>query len=98
MGAGLHVLAQNERQYFSSPGAAIAAVAHPKQAHWLPMFPQQGLKPRDRSRGDAVTRAVFVPRVGRLLYFDHDLLHEGRLVTRGVKYAIRTELMFEPDT
>ncbi|KAH8060594.1 prolyl 4-hydroxylase alpha-subunit [Aureococcus anophagefferens] len=38
-----------------------------------------------------------VPRVGRLLYFDHDLLHEGRLVTRGVKYAIRTELMFEPD-
>ncbi|EGB12004.1 hypothetical protein AURANDRAFT_20543, partial [Aureococcus anophagefferens] len=39
-----------------------------------------------------------VPRVGRLLYFDHDLLHEGRLVTRGVKYAIRTELMFEPDT
>lgn len=60
MGAGLHVLAQNERQYFSSPGAAIAAVAHPKQAHWLPMFPQQGLKPRDRSRGDAVTRAVFV--------------------------------------
>jgi hypothetical protein len=29
------------------------------------------------------------------LVFDHRLLHEGEKVTEGVKYAIRTDLMFE---
>jgi prolyl 4-hydroxylase len=36
-----------------------------------------------------------VPEAGRVLVFDHRLLHEGEKVTEGVKYAIRTDLMFE---
>jgi hypothetical protein len=36
-----------------------------------------------------------VPKAGRVLVFDHRLLHEGEKVTEGVKYAIRTDLMFE---
>jgi hypothetical protein len=29
-----------------------------------------------------------------VLVFQHDLLHQGSLVTSGVKYAMRTDLMF----
>jgi hypothetical protein len=32
--------------------------------------------------------------VGTVLVFQHDLLHQGSLVTSGVKYAMRTDLMF----
>ena len=34
------------------------------------------------------------PRAGRLLAFEHTLLHEGEPVRRGVKYALRTDVMF----
>lgn len=35
------------------------------------------------------------PRRGSALVFDHDLLHEGSLVTRGQKYSVRTDIMFK---
>jgi predicted 2-oxoglutarate/Fe(II)-dependent dioxygenase YbiX len=34
------------------------------------------------------------PQVGRALIFNHHLLHEGAVVTAGVKYALRTDLMY----
>merc|ERR1712137_1489573 len=34
------------------------------------------------------------PRAGLALVFEHRLLHEGARLTRGVKYAIRTDVMF----
>jgi prolyl 4-hydroxylase len=34
------------------------------------------------------------PRAGRALLFQHFILHEGRAVTAGVKYALRTDLMY----
>lgn len=34
------------------------------------------------------------PEVGDILIFDHRLLHEGAEVTRGVKYAVRTDVMY----
>lgn len=35
-----------------------------------------------------------VPRTGRALLFQHRLLHEGATVTRGVKYALRSDVMY----
>jgi predicted 2-oxoglutarate/Fe(II)-dependent dioxygenase YbiX len=35
-----------------------------------------------------------VPRTGTALLFQHPLLHEGCAVTRGVKYALRSDVMY----
>ncbi len=40
-----------------------------------------------------VTHAV-VPTLGSAVVFDHLLLHEGEQVTAGVKYAVRTDLIY----
>lgn len=36
------------------------------------------------------------PRTGSALIFDHDMLHEGSEVTGGVKYSVRTDVMYAP--
>ena len=35
------------------------------------------------------------PTAGMALFFRHAMLHEGVEVTRGLKYVLRTDLMFE---
>jgi hypothetical protein len=35
-----------------------------------------------------------VPKTGRALFFQHFLLHEGCSVTSGVKYALRSDVMY----
>jgi len=35
-----------------------------------------------------------VPRTGRALLFQHHLLHEGCVVTRGTKYVLRSDVMY----
>lgn len=38
-----------------------------------------------------------VPKVGRVLLFEHPLLHEGALVTGDCfKYAMRSDIMYKP--
>jgi predicted 2-oxoglutarate/Fe(II)-dependent dioxygenase YbiX len=45
--------------------------------------------------GDTAFRDLRVwPRQGRLLVFEHGLYHLGRTVTEGVKYVLRTDVMF----
>ena len=39
-----------------------------------------------------------VPKTGRCLLFDHRTLHEGALVSSGVKYAVRNDLMYDLST
>lgn len=39
-------------------------------------------------------KVSFVPEAGDVLIFDHALLHEGAAVTRGVKYCVRTDIMY----
>jgi hypothetical protein len=34
------------------------------------------------------------PKRGSVLIFDHDLVHEGSVVTDGIKYSVRTDIMF----
>jgi prolyl 4-hydroxylase len=34
------------------------------------------------------------PRTGRALVFDHGIEHQGAPVVAGVKYVLRTDLMF----
>jgi predicted 2-oxoglutarate/Fe(II)-dependent dioxygenase YbiX len=36
------------------------------------------------------------PKTGMALLFRHELLHEGRAVTAGVKYVLRSDMMFNP--
>ena len=38
------------------------------------------------------------PRAGMALLFDHHLLHESRTLRAGVKYAVRSDVMFAPLT
>jgi hypothetical protein len=35
-----------------------------------------------------------VPKAGTALLFDHHLLHESRTLRSGVKYAVRSDVMF----
>lgn len=36
------------------------------------------------------------PRAGRVLIFQHQLLHRGSEVTRGQKYCMRSDIMYQP--
>lgn len=36
------------------------------------------------------------PKTGSVLIFDHDLLHEGSKVTSGIKYSVRSDIMYTP--
>lgn len=38
---------------------------------------------------------VIQPKTGMALIFKHDLLHEGREVIKGVKYVLRTDIMYK---
>jgi len=38
------------------------------------------------------------PKIGSVLIFDHDILHEGSKVTGGIKYSVRTDIMFSPQS
>jgi predicted 2-oxoglutarate/Fe(II)-dependent dioxygenase YbiX len=38
---------------------------------------------------------LIAPETGKALLFSHHLLHEGRPVTRGRKYILRTDVMYE---
>lgn len=37
---------------------------------------------------------LVVPRTGDALFFQHHVLHEGREVTRGTKYVLRSDVMY----
>lgn len=39
-------------------------------------------------------RVPVVPKPGMILVFEHDLYHEGSLVKSGVKYTIRTDVLY----
>jgi predicted 2-oxoglutarate/Fe(II)-dependent dioxygenase YbiX len=44
----------------------------------------------------AFAEVGIIPRRGMALLFRHALFHEGRLVARGVKYVLRSDVMFGP--
>merc|ERR1711994_340843 len=35
-----------------------------------------------------------VPKIGRILVFQHEILHEGSMLVKGAKYTMRTEVMY----
>ena len=35
-----------------------------------------------------------VPKIGRVLVFQHDIQHEGSLLVQGTKYSVRTDVMY----
>lgn len=36
-----------------------------------------------------------VPKTGRVLVFQHQILHEGSLLESGIKYSVRTDVMYK---
>ena len=36
-----------------------------------------------------------VPKIGRVLVFQHDILHEGSVLEKGTKYTMRTDVMYK---
>ena len=44
----------------------------------------------------AFTELVVQPEKGMALVFRHELIHEGRTVTSGAKYVLRSDVMFNP--
>ena len=36
-----------------------------------------------------------IPKIGRVLVFQHDILHEGSLLVQGTKYSMRTDIMYK---
>lgn len=42
-------------------------------------------------------RMPVVPKIGAVLVFEHNILHEGSLVTEGKKYTVRTDVLYEVD-
>jgi len=55
--------------------------------------PERGGDTSFLSFGDERPSRV-APATGRALLFDHNLLHEGATLRKGVKYAIRTDVMY----
>lgn len=49
---------------------------------------------RSRKRNNR-TRFQVEPRRGSAVVFDHLVLHEGIEVSEGVKYAVRTDVIFQ---
>lgn len=43
---------------------------------------------------DEEVRVPVVPKTGMILVFEHDLYHEGSLVRSGLKYTIRTDVLY----
>ena len=37
-----------------------------------------------------------IPKIGRVLVFQHDIQHEGSLLVQGTKYTMRTDIMYKP--
>lgn len=50
----------------------------------------------DFEGGQTIFSDVWIkPKQGTLLIFMHDLFHEGREVTKGIKYVLRTDVMYK---
>lgn len=41
---------------------------------------------------------AITPQTGKILLFQHPIIHEGSLVTEGVKYVARTDIMYRRST
>lgn len=54
----------------------------------------EGGETRFMEQSDAIIR----PRTGSVAVFQHKLRHEGCAVTRGIKYALRSDVVYESDT
>ena len=44
--------------------------------------------------GGANEKEAVIPKIGSVLVFEHRLLHEGSILLSGIKYAIRTDVMY----
>lgn len=47
----------------------------------------------DRSLGD--DKPMVIPETGKLLMFDHSIMHSGEELKEGVKYLLRTDLIYK---
>lgn len=80
-------------------GCFERAEGHPQAGDFSFVTVQLYLNDVPRSHGGATTflaagRPNHQPEAGSVLLFSQDLMHEGSLVERGIKYTLRTEAMY----
>jgi hypothetical protein len=109
-GALWEVVGLNERLWFLrySPGDYFAP--HPECCYerengersfiTLMLYLNEGFDGGDTTfididTDDTDTAIGITPRTGNVLVFQHDIYHSGAKVTAGVKYAMRTDVMFQ---
>ena len=99
---GMHLSGANERFrcYRYEPGQRFAPhydgafVRGPEEQSLLTfiVYLNAGFEGGETAFLDA--ERVIAPATGTALLFQHHLLHEGRVVQRGVKYVLRTDVMY----
>ena len=50
---------------------------------------------KGRMEGEEIKRLSVRPVTGRVLIFEHHLPHEGSTLLKGVKYTVRTDVMYD---
>jgi len=92
-------------QYFQPhcDGCFARPTSHPRAGDESRVTVQLYLHDVPEEHGGATTfcrrsgpRVRHQPEAGSVLLFTQDLVHEGSLLGRGVKYTVRTEAMYEP--
>ena len=71
----------------------------PCRSSSYPSSPSLTPKTVDIAGPDSYKAKVFdvVPMAGRLLLFQHNCWHEGEIVTSGIKYVLRSEVLFSKE-
>lgn len=101
MNGGLEAVAMNERFrcYRYRPGQTFAphydgAFARPGQRSLLTCVVYLNDDFEGGTTPFLTLEVTAEPKTGRALFFQHQLLHEGAMVVRGVKYAARSDVMY----
>lgn len=102
---GMHACGLNERFrcYRYEPGQRFAPhydgcfARTPRERSWLTFMVYLNDGFTGGETDFPLHRQKIVPRRGTALLFQHALLHEGCTVTAGVKYALRSDIMYQAD-
>jgi hypothetical protein len=80
-------------------GVDPLTVGEPRDTSFLTLMiylntPAKGGETNFMNSRDESQISSVAPRAGAVLAFDHDITHEGALLESGVKYCVRTDVMY----
>lgn len=74
---------------FTTEPKAYGVMKVPGSKDWLKSLQKALEIPTEKPRTLSIE-----PKIGRILIFEHHLLHKGSLVTGGIKYTVRSDIMY----